>query len=268
MIHVAALAVPIALVLSTPGFYRYVYFISVGYGLSVAGIAVGSAVAFGGGAQAVAFAHAALLAAYGLRLGAYLISREFKASFGGERAAIEKANAGIGLGKKLAIWIAVAVLYAVMAAPVALHLRASASGLSGGPLPWIGVAVGAFGLALESLADLQKSRLKKARPGDFASSGLYAWCRYPNYFGEMIVWLGSFIAGVSSFGADPIAWVASSVGLVSIWLVMLGSGKRLEEKQDDRYGDRPDYREYKARVPALIPVIGGKSLKNIKVYLG
>lgn len=268
MIGTAATFLPLALALSSPGFYRYVFFISIGYGFAVAGIALAAIFTVGAGAGAAAIAHALLLAAYGLRLGGYLLSREFQPSFGRERAEIERRNAEIGLDRKLLIWLVVSLLYVVMTAPAVFHLSASAAGLPvDGPLAWIGLAVGVLGLCLESIADLQKAAFKRAAPGDFASRGLYRLVRYPNYLGEMTVWLGAWLAGIPSYG-DAFSWIVATTGLVVIWLIMLGSGKRLEEKQDERYGHREDYLAYKKRVRALIPLVGPHSLLGLKVYLG
>ena len=62
--------------------------------------------------------------------------------------------------------------------------------------------------------------------------------------------------------------MVSAIGLVSIQLIMVGSTRRLELKQDARYGDREDYRTYVHTVPVLFPFVHVFSLKNAKLYLG
>ncbi len=130
----------------------------------------------------------------------------------------------------------------------------------------IGIGVMWSGLAIEALADYQKSRLKSVNPGAFASGGLYRWVRYPNYLGEITFWFGNFIAG-SVACATWWHWAMAMTGLVCIVLIMLGSTKRLEIKQDERYGSDPRYRAYARTVPVLFPWLPIYSLKNIRVYL-
>jgi hypothetical protein len=49
---------------------------------------------------------------------------------------------------------------------------------------------------------------------------------------------------------------------------MLGSTKRLEAQQDERYGDRLEYQTYVQTVPILIPFIPVYSFRTMRVYLG
>jgi steroid 5-alpha reductase family enzyme len=66
---------------------------------------------------------------------------------------------------------------------------------SGGPaaLLWtdiVGGAIYATGLVTEAVADGQKFKFKMdpSNRGKFIDSGLWSFARYPNYFGEMLVW--------------------------------------------------------------------------------
>lgn len=72
----------VALAISAVGFYRYIWFISIGYGFSIAGIGAALLIYFGitGGLTAVSIVMAALLIVYGLRLGGYLLAREYRSS--------------------------------------------------------------------------------------------------------------------------------------------------------------------------------------------
>jgi len=57
------------------------------------------------------------------------------------------------------------------------------------------------------------------------------------------------------------------VGAVCIVLIMMGSTKRLEYAQDERYGDRPEYQQYIQVVPVLFPYVPVYSLKKIRVLI-
>ena len=65
----------------------------------------------------------------------------------------------------------------------------------------------------------------------------------------------------------PMKWIASAVGLVCIVLIMVGSTKRLENTQDERYGGQPKYQDYIGTVPVLFPFIPVYSLKKVRVFL-
>lgn len=46
------------------------------------------------------------------------------------------------------------------------------------------------GMALEVVADWQKAvwRADPSNKGQFIDTGLWSLARYPNYFGEMLIW--------------------------------------------------------------------------------
>jgi len=64
------------------------------------------------------------------------------------------------------------------------------------------------------------------------------------------------------------AWLTAATGLVCIELIVLGSARRLEMKQAERYGSDPAYQDYARRVPILIPLLPLYSLSKLKNYLG
>ncbi len=49
---------------------------------------------------------------------------------------------------------------------------------------------------------------------------------------------------------------------------MLGSARRLEIKQAERYASDPAYLDYVRRVPILFPLLPLYSLRTLRVYLG
>ena len=249
------------------GFVRTVWFISIGYAASIVVFAAITGFAF---VQTITWLTVAqLLAAtvWGVRLGSFLSAREKSASY---RAAVRDQtddSQALPLVAKLGIWVAVSLLYVCMFSPV-VFLAAAALAMDGqgSYLAWAGILVMWLGLAIEALADHQKSRIKAATPAAFANSGLYRWVRYPNYLGEILFWLGNFVAGLAAYSAWW-HWLLALTGLVCITLIMMGSTKRLEVKQDSRYGADPAYVEYVRTVPVLVPWVPLYSLKGIRVYL-
>jgi len=271
---VAAILLAVSLVLSVVGFIRLVYFISIGYGLAVAGIATATLIVYRSAIDPWALVQGLLLVIYGLRLAGYLAFRERQAVFQNEREALSDGALGAQMLLKPVVWIGVALLYVAMCSPLMFHLsRLTVESAGGGSaaatsalLP-IGLALCALGIATEAMADLEKSRFKKRDPSAFCSLGLYRVVRCPNYFGEILVWTGGWVAGIP-FYSDWAAWLISLAGLVVIVLIMLGSAKRLEEKQIARYGTQEAYQDYASSVPVLIPLVPLYSLKGLRVYLG
>ena len=126
---------------------------------------------------------------------------------------------------------------------------------------WIGVLGLAFwliGFLLEAVADNQKRmfRQQKNTHKEFIQTGLWARSRHPNYFGEILLWIGVAII------AYPALYQWQLVTLVSPLFVILLltkiSGISLQEKQaDERWADNSDYQAYKKRTPVLIPKLFG-----------
>ena len=261
-----ATALIICLSLSALGFKRVEYFVSLGYAASIAAQALIMPLLYRDTLRDWVLVQSALLLAYGLRLGTFLARRERTASFQKER--VENATRGVKLRSlmKLAIWVSVSVLYVLMFLPALLTMSAQAAGLSL-PSAAVGVALMVLGMGLEACADWQKSCFKQKHPARFCDVGLYRMVRFPNYFGEMVFWLGVWISAVSAY-EGPLAWVFGGIGFVCIELVMLGASRRLELKQTSRYGADTGYQAYARRTPVLFPLLPLYSLRNLKVFLG
>lgn len=260
------LAVLLCLVLSALGFRRVDWFISIGYGLSIAAQAVLFLLLYLASLDLWTALQVALLFAYGTRLAGYLIARERSPSFARELEASRDRGARVKGVLKLIIWISVSALYVAMFSPALLSLWAQAQGAS---LPSLvpGIAIMVLGLAIEAASDWQKSRLKAADPSRFTRTGLFGIVRYPSYFGEMLFWAGSFVSGISGY-TSLLAWLVAATGLVCIELIMVGSARRLEFKQAERYGHDAEYQHYIRSVPVLIPFVPLYSVKAAKIYLG
>ncbi|QIM19058.1 DUF1295 domain-containing protein [Leucobacter coleopterorum] len=120
---------------------------------------------------------------------------------------------------------------------------------------WVGLAIWAIGFSIEVTADLQKSRFK-ADPGNkgkFIQSGLWSVSRHPNYFGEIMLWVGVLVIAVPVLQGWQ--WIALLSPVFVIVLLTKVSGiPLLEEKAQRKWGDDPDYQAYRASTPALVPM--------------
>lgn len=117
-----------------------------------------------------------------------------------------------------------------------------------------GVIVWAFGMIVEIMADRQKSAFKRdpSNEGRYIDSGLWAWSRHPNYFGEIVLWAGVAIVALPVLHGWQWATLISPV-FVAFLLIKVSGIPMLEEKADQRWGGQDDYEDYKRRVPVLIP---------------
>jgi len=140
-----------------------------------------------------------------------------------------------------------------MVSPLLFSLDAPATGSTVSTIfQIIGLVLMVGGLALEGIADRQKSAFKAKNPSAFCNTGLYSLIRCPNYLGEITFWIGTWVMGIG-FYKTALEWVISLIGMVCIVYIMFGSTKRLEKTQISRYGSLPEFQQYSKSVPILIP---------------
>lgn len=251
----------VALVASACGFKRYVWFISIGYGVAVAAIGVALLAMFGARSGVAEVLQALLLVAYGYRLAGYLAYRELRSrSYNQKMKGEVKGNDSVTLGARLAIWGAAALLYACQTSPVLFRMAAHART---DVLLVVGLAVSAFGLAFETTADVQKNAAKRRNPRRFVDTGLFRIVRCPNYLGEMLFWTGVFVSGVGVY-AGIAQWAAALVGYLGIVYVMFGGARRLEIRQNRSYGKDPAYQRYVRTTPIMLPFVPLYSVEKHK----
>ena len=251
----------VSLAFSAVGFYMYIYFFSVGYGLSAAALGVALAIGFRARLGAGELLVCALLLVYGLRLGGYLLIREIRSkSYRRVLSPELERSRRMGLGPKLAIWISCALLYTLEVIPVYFRLR---NGAAADATLWAGAAVMACGLALEAAADLQKSAAKRRAPYAFVSTGLFGFVRCPNYLGEMVFWLGVLLSGAGALRGTG-QWLLALSGYALLVYIMFSGARRLEIRQDRNYGNDPAYQRYVKRVPILLPFVPLYSVKKYR----
>lgn len=240
----------IGLAVSSIGFRKFVWFISLGYGFSMAAIGLALIVMFFGHGNPVSLVMCALLMVYGLRLGGYLLVRE-RRSKSYNRVMKTQVNDGSGLSLplKVVIWAACALLYACQASPILWRLD---NGSGSDACAVVGALVMACGIALEAAADLQKSAQKRLNPHRFCDKGLYSFVRCPNYLGEVLCWTGVLVSGLTAL-TGAWQWLSAIGGWVSIVYIMFGGARRLELRQNRNYGADPEYQDYVKSTPILLP---------------
>ena len=123
----------------------------------------------------------------------------------------------------------------------------------------IGVTIAIIGFIIEVVADMQKRKFRTniSNKGQFISSGLWSISRHPNYFGEMMIWVGI------SFVSIPILIGWQFITLISpifvIFLLTKVSGiNLLEASANDKWGADKNYQDYRDKTSVLIPFLGSK----------
>jgi steroid 5-alpha reductase family enzyme len=118
----------------------------------------------------------------------------------------------------------------------------------------VGFLVWALGFSIEVIADSQKSRFS-ANPdnkGKFIQTGLWSRSRHPNYFGEIVLWIGVAVIAIPVLQGWQ--WIALiSPVFVTLLLTRVSGVPLLEKKADKKWGGQEDYESYKKRTPVLIP---------------
>jgi len=118
----------------------------------------------------------------------------------------------------------------------------------------VGVVVWVVGFVFELLADVQKSafKAKTENKGKFIQTGLWAWSRHPNYFGEILIWIGAAIIALPVLRGWALLTLISPLWVI-LQLTLISGIPMLEKKADKRWGDLAEYKHYKAATPILIP---------------
>ena len=242
----------VSLALCSIGFYRFVWFMSVGYGFSVAGLGVAMFVmSLVRGQFSLPFTIlCALCVIYGLRLGLFLFLREVKNATYREKMREVGGDTKVPVFVAVCMWLVCGALY-VLQSSGAVYRLFNNSGVDAALI--IGIVISAAGIVIESLADKQKGDAKEKNPHMPAMHGLYKMCRCPNYFGEILFWTGLLVSGIGAISGWQ--WIPAIVGYVGIVFVMLSGAKRVETRHIKHYGKSAEYNAYADKTPLLFPLI-------------
>ena len=117
------------------------------------------------------------------------------------------------------------------------------------------------GFLIEVIADWQKRRFKANKKNEykFINEGLWKFSRHPNYFGEILLWIGVYIsanAGMTSNLQKVIT--AMSPIFIALLLIFVSGIPLLEKASDSKFATSKGYAYFKATTPTLIPFVGRK----------
>ena len=135
-----------------------------------------------------------------------------------------------------------------------LAAMTSAESVPLGGFAVVGVLVFLLGWGIEILADSQKSSFRSVSEnrGRFIETGLWAWSRHPNYFGEITLWVGlALVAFPTLYGWRYFALI--SPVFVFILLTRISGIPLLAARGQKKWGEDPAYQDYLARTSVLVP---------------
>jgi steroid 5-alpha reductase family enzyme len=206
------------------------------------------AVSLSDGADARAILLAALVVIWALRLGSFLFTRVKKAGKDDRFDDLKPSFIRfLNVWTVQALWVTFTSAAALVA--ITTTTRKPLDGFA-----IAGLLIWGFGFAFEVVADLQKSRFR-ANPdnkGKFIQTGLWSRSRHPNYFGEIVLWVGVAVIALPVLRGWQ--WIALiSPVFVTLLLTRVSGIPLLEKKADEKWGGQEDYESYKKRTPVLIP---------------
>ena len=122
-----------------------------------------------------------------------------------------------------------------------------------GIMTYIGIALWIFGFSIEVIADKQKRIFKKQpnKEKEFITSGLWAWSRHPNYFGEITLWFGLTLIALPVLSGWQLITLISPI-FVYILLTRISGVTMLEARGMKKWGDDPEYLNYIKDTPKLM----------------
>ncbi|MCP4425111.1 MAG: DUF1295 domain-containing protein [Chloroflexi bacterium] len=190
----------------------------------------------------------ALIVIWAGRLGIFLYRRVHKVGKDGRFDAIKPS-----FPRFLMTWT-LQGLWVTFTSAAALAAITSGERRELGVFALIGCLIWLFGFAFEVVADNQKNRFREdpANKGQFIQSGLWAKSRHPNYFGEIVLWIGVAIIAIPVLQGWQWAALISPL-FVTLLLTRVSGIPMLEKRADEKWGGQAEYEAYKKRTPVLIP---------------
>lgn len=191
-----------------------------------------------------------LITLWGARLGGYLWRRwRLQGDEDRRYQAMRRKHPNFARRSLWSVFIFQAILAWIISIPLQLALFTDIAH----PFAWLdylGIACFGIGFFMESTADTQLS-VFKANPnnkGKVLDTGLWAWSRHPNYFGNALLWWGLFFICLTSYAALLTVFAP----LLMTYLIINISGVTLLER--GLMKTRPHYVEYTRRVSAFVPL--------------
>ena len=189
-----------------------------------------------------------MICLWGLRLGTFLFARVQAVGHDARFNLIKHKFAWF-----LMTWT-VQGLWVLITSSAALAAITSSKRSDFGIIGIIGIILWLTGFVIEIVADEQKRKFKldPSKQNSFITDGLWGWSQHPNYFGEIVLWIGVSLVALPGLSSWQYFTLISPV-FVFILLTRISGLPMLNSAARKRWGDDPEFMAYKKSTPVLIP---------------
>ena len=189
-----------------------------------------------------------LISIWTLRLGIFLFYRVFKDGEDKRFRDVKKSPF------KFFVWFTISGLWVSLTSIAAINIFTSEIKHNNNYFLYLGSIIWLFGFLFEVISDYQKTKFKNDinNKDKFINTGLWSLSRHPNYFGEIILWIGIAIITIPSITGWQYIIFISPV-FVYFLLTSVSGINLLEAKADKKWGSLESYKKYKKETPELIP---------------
>jgi len=190
---------------------------------------------------------AMVVVAWALRLGGYLLIRIHK--MGRDKRFDKRRNSFTAFG---GFWLLQGLTSWVVMLPVTLLLGSGATSLE--LMVAVGLGVSVVGILVEGSADMQKFRFinNRKNKGKWIDTGLWRYSRHPNYFGEILMWIGASLVAYQYIDGIDKLFAAAGPLFIILMLTRVSGIPLLEKSADERWGKDKKYQEYKRNTSVLL----------------
>ena len=192
------------------------------------------------------------VAVWAIRLGSFLFMRIHKAGEDRRFRTIKPNFTRFLMTWTLqGMWVSMCLLCVLTA-------LSSYSGVVMNSIFFIGLTVFILGLAIEIVADYQKTVFRRniENKDKFITTGLWSLSRHPNYFGEILLWTGVAVMSISSLQGLQYITLISPI-FVYVLLVYISGVRLLEAQAEKKWGHLDSFNEYIKNTPRLFFKIFG-----------
>jgi len=276
----------ITLIGTSVGFHSYLYFVSLGFSASIGFVALFALAIFNFLSTTpipiLSNLHTTLALLWSIRLTLFLLHREFfnwkewhvKLQEINDRSKIPANH----IKSKINVWFISSTFYSCMMIPCIYRLKAGVTlksqvsegvaaavnastqslnrrGIHWGAVGKTGLTLQCFGLLLETIADVQKAKFKRIEGNRhlWCNVGLWSFFTHPNYLGDGLFWIGTWMGGLSCY-TSIMQWTVSTMGLVFILMVMKSAIDSLSRKHMKKWGHDHHWLEFKRTHSILGPI--------------
>ena len=189
-----------------------------------------------------------LVLIWALRLGIFLFVRVLKA---GEDRRFREVKQNFS---KFLVWWSVSALWVFLTAANALTMIINNVSFTDDFYFYFGLSLWLIGFSFEAIADEQKRRFKsdKKNKDAFISTGLWGLSRHPNYFGEILLWVGMAVIALPTLIGWQYVTLISPI-FIYFLLTKVSGVNLLEDRANQKWGGTEEYESYVKKTPVLIP---------------